>query len=445
MVEYQATAWSVSTADRLPRHPERPSVKFTYFHLMPYDGLPEDFAQHHRSVWVDIPPTVMDVSRIHVLYNDYLDELEHAAVQGFDAIGVNEHHSNAYGMMSSPNMMGAALARRITDTDAKLLVLGDSVPLYNPPIRVAEELAMLDVICGGRLITGFPVGSSQDSNFAYGIKPATIREQYREGFDLVLKAWQSDEVFAHNGRFSKLRYVNPWPKPLQKPHPPVWLPGSGSLETMQTAIQRDLPFFLLSYFGADYAAGLFERFWEEVAAAGRSENPHRTGMVQLVMVGETDADARRLYEEHVQYFYRRLTHIYPAFTEAPGYKTLASLEAVLPPPGSAATSRPDSFAAAQKYDWDELVEKGIVIGGGPDTVRERLEAAATTSRVGNWVLLMHIGSMPRELAMHNIDLFTDKVMPGLSPVFADEPHPWWPQPIEGFTPTPVAPVQRGAR
>ena len=113
-------------------------------------------------------------------------------------------------------MMAVALARRTMDTNAKLLVMGDAVPLYNPPVRIAEELAMLDVMSGGRLITGFPLGSSQDANFAYGAKPATMREMHREGFDLVMRAWTSDEVFAHNGRFSKLKDVNPWPKPLQK-------------------------------------------------------------------------------------------------------------------------------------------------------------------------------------------------------------------------------------
>src|ERR1700754_4933120 len=137
-------------------------MRFTYFHLMPFDGLPDDFTSHHRSVWVDIPPRLMDVRRMHRLYNEYLDELEHAAYAGFHAIGVNEHHSNAYGTMCSPNMMAAALCRRTADSSAKLVVLGDAVPLYNPPIRIAEELAMLDVMSGGRLITGFPLGSSQD-------------------------------------------------------------------------------------------------------------------------------------------------------------------------------------------------------------------------------------------------------------------------------------------
>lgn len=121
---------------------------------------------------------------------------------------------------------------------------------------------------------------------------------------------------------------------------------------------------------------MFKKYWSRVEEAGRDYNPFRTGMVQLVMVGDTDAEAKRLYEKHVQYFYQRCTHIYPGFTEAPGYKTVRSLQEVLPAKGSKVKSRPDSFAVAQKYSWDELVENGIVIGGSPDTVRERLEAVS---------------------------------------------------------------------
>lgn len=420
-------------------------MKFTAFHLMPFDGLSEDFPEKHRSVWVDIPPDVMDVKRMHVLYNDYLDELEFAARSGFHAIGVNEHHSSGYGTMSSPNMMATSLARRTADTAAKLLVMGDAVPLYNPPIRIAEELAMLDVISGGRLITGFPLGSSQDSNFAYGIPPATTREQHREGFDLILKAWQSREVFTHNGDYSKLRYVNPWPKPLQKPHPPIWIPGSGSVETMDFALERDFPFFFLSYFGADYAENMLKKFWERAEIAGRDDNPYRVGMFQIVLCADTDEEAREMFAPHVDYFYKRTAHIYPGFIEAPGYKTVNSLKEVLPPPGAVSGKRPDSFAAAQKYTWDEFVDKGIIIAGGPDTVRERLEAAATTSRIGNWISLVHVGDMPREKTMYSIERLATKVLPALDGVFDEYDNPWWPQPIPGFEPTAVAPVDWEAR
>jgi alkanesulfonate monooxygenase SsuD/methylene tetrahydromethanopterin reductase-like flavin-dependent oxidoreductase (luciferase family) len=412
-------------------------MKFTYFHFMPFDGLDEDFSAKHHSVWVDIPPSVMDVSRMHRLYNDYLDELEFAAARGFDAIGVNEHHSTAYGTMASPNMIAAALIRRIAETDAKLLVMGDTVPLYNPPTRIAEELAMLDVISGGRLIAGFPLGSSQDANFAYSISPATMRERYREGFDLILKAWTATEVFAHNGKFSKLRYVNPWPKPLQQPHPPVWLPGSGSLETVDLAIERNLPFFLLSFFGADFATDIFDMFWQKVEDAGQELNPFRTGIVQLVMVADTDAEAKRIYEKHVQYFFQRSFNVYPGFVEAPGYKSADSLRAMLPARGSQASSRKDSFVSARTYGWDDFIEMGIVIGGSPDTVREKLEDAARRSNIGNWVTLLHIGDMPKDLAMNNIELFTDKVQPALQGLFREYEHHWWPQLIEGFTPAHV--------
>src|SRR6185437_8402770 len=84
----------------------------TWFHLMPYRYLPDDFKDKYRSVWVDIPRDLYDPKVGHRLYNDYLDQLEFADQMGFDGLGVNEHHQNAYGLMPSPNIMGAAMARR---------------------------------------------------------------------------------------------------------------------------------------------------------------------------------------------------------------------------------------------------------------------------------------------------------------------------------------------
>ncbi len=89
-------------------------MKFSWFHLMPYRWLPADFRERYHGVWVDVPNRLYDPERGHQLYNEYLDMLEYADEMGFDAIGVNEHHQNAYGMMPSPNLMAAALARRTT-------------------------------------------------------------------------------------------------------------------------------------------------------------------------------------------------------------------------------------------------------------------------------------------------------------------------------------------
>ena len=118
-------------------------MKFTWFNLMPWPYLPDDFRETTRSVWVDIPSKLYDPEKGHFVYHEYMDQLEFAEKLGFDGMGVNEHHQNGYGLMPSPNIIAAALARN-TST-AAICVIGNSVALYNPPIRVAEEFAMLDV------------------------------------------------------------------------------------------------------------------------------------------------------------------------------------------------------------------------------------------------------------------------------------------------------------
>src|SRR5919201_1855332 len=168
-------------------------MKVSWFHLMPYRFLPDDFQEKYRSVWVDVPSALYEPEKGHFLYHEFLDELEHAEHVGFDGLCVNEHHNNAYGLMPSPNLMAATLTRRTSR--AAIVVLGNSLAAYNPPLRVAEEFAMLDVMSGGRLVAGFPVGTSMDMNFAYGINPSTLRDRYYEAHDLVMAAWTRAEVF----------------------------------------------------------------------------------------------------------------------------------------------------------------------------------------------------------------------------------------------------------
>src|SRR5437764_1471155 len=104
------------------------SMKFTWFHLMPWPHMPDDFREKHRSVWVDLPSRMYEPELGHIAYHQYLDQLEYAESVGFDGIGVNEHHANAYGLMPSPNIMAATLTRRTSC--AALGALGHSTPLY---------------------------------------------------------------------------------------------------------------------------------------------------------------------------------------------------------------------------------------------------------------------------------------------------------------------------
>ncbi len=406
-------------------------MKLHFFHLMPYRFLPDDFREKYRGVWVDIPSHLFDPVKGHQLYNEYLDELEYAASLGFDGICVNEHHQNAYGMMPSPNLMAASLARRTND--AAVIVLGNSIALYNPPTRVAEELAMLDCISGGRLVAGFPVGTSSDTNFCYGVVPATLREKYYEAHDLILRAWTEPEVFAFNGKYTQLRYVNVWPRPIQKPHPPVWVPGGGSVETWEWVTKRDYVYCYLSYFGHKRGLQVMEGFWEEVARQGKEANPYRAGFLQFVAVSESDAQAERDYAEHAEYFYNRCLHVYPGFADAPGYRTLRTLRAGL-------SSQFERKAYTGELKWKDFIEQGFIIAGSPESVRQQLEEAAKALHVGQMMLLLQFGSMPPELVRKNTELFAREVLPHVRKLWSEYEDHWWINPLPQEERTSPAPV-----
>jgi alkanesulfonate monooxygenase SsuD/methylene tetrahydromethanopterin reductase-like flavin-dependent oxidoreductase (luciferase family) len=391
-------------------------MKFHWFHTMPWPFLADDFNQQHRSVWVDIPYELFDTSLANVLYHEYLDELEFAEACGFDGIGVNEHHSNAHGLVPSPNLMAATLARNTTR--ASILILGTSIALYNPPIRVAEEYAMLDVLSGGRVIAGFPVGTPMDANFAYGVPPAELRDRYHEAHDLILQAWLDKGVSHFNGRFTQVRYLNPWPRPLQQPRPPIWIPGAGSVETWEWCVERGYLYAYLSTSGYLRARQIMDGFWTAVRAKQQEPNPFQVAIAQSIAVAETDAEARRLYERHVDFLYRQSLHVYPGFADPPGYKSARTLRAGL------GGRRPRS-----DQDWESLTSSGAVIAGSPATVIEKLDELAETLRVGHIVAMMQLGSMDRELTNYNTLLFAEKVMPHLRGKFSEYPDHWSPRPL----------------
>ena len=217
-------------------------MDFYFFHLMPWPYLPEDFDTAHRSAWVTFPNKFYDPERGEHLYRRYLDELEYAEELGFDGVCVNEHHQSTYGIMPSPNIMAAALARRTSRV--KIAILGNALPLRDHPLRVAEEVAMLDVMTGGRIISGHVRGIGAEYH-SFSMSPGASRERFMEAHDLIIRAWTEEGPFSFEGKHYRLRYVNVWPRPLQKPHPPIWIPSQGSAETAEWAAQRHYPYLMV--------------------------------------------------------------------------------------------------------------------------------------------------------------------------------------------------------
>ena len=398
-------------------------MKFHWFNLMPWPHLPEDFTTEHRSVWVDVDARLFDPVKANRVYNDYLDLLEFAELQGYDGMGINEHHQNAYGLMPSPQIMAATLARRTNR--AAILLLGQSLVLYDPPTRVAEEMAMLDCISGGRLISGFPVGSSMDVNYACGVNPATLREKYQEAHDLVRRSWSDQDCFAWNGKHYKLRYVNLWPRPIQNP-PPIWIPGGGSVETWDFAAEHGYNYSYLSFSGYVRGVQQMQGFWNRMDTLGKEFNPYQGTFAQQICIAETDAEAKRLYEKHARYFFSRCLHVYPGFADAPGYRTEATIRAGLKTQMAGQSSALNQAAA---LSWEEMIEKGFLIAGSPDSVAEQLDKLVEGLKIGHLVCLLHFGDMPNDLCRYSTELFAQKIIPQFRDRWSEFDDHWYPQPL----------------
>ncbi len=408
-------------------------MKFHWFNLMPWPYLPDDFREKHRSVWVDVDSRLYDPVKGHQVYNEYLDLLEFAADLGFDGIGVNEHHQNAYGMMPSPQLWASSLARRTKDV--AIVLMGQSIALYNPPTRVAEEMAMIDVVSGGRLIAGFPVGTSMDTNYAFGSNPGNLRERYRENHDLIIRAWTDPDMFSWNGTYNKLRYVNLWPRPIQKPHPPIWIPGGGSVETWDFCAENEYNYSYLSFSGYIRGQFLMNGFHNRVAELGHEFNPFQAAFAQQICVADSWDEAEAEYYEHAKYFFERCLHVYPGFADAPGYRTEATLRAGLKAQVGA------SGGAALGKTFKQYVEEGFLVGGDPDQVTEQMEHLIKSLRVGHLFALLHFGNMPKDKCERSTLLFAEKVMPRLKHLWEnDYEDKWMPKKLSSdqmATPRPI--------
>jgi alkanesulfonate monooxygenase SsuD/methylene tetrahydromethanopterin reductase-like flavin-dependent oxidoreductase (luciferase family) len=372
-------------------------MKFFIIHLMGWPYLPDDFEKQYDSAWVWCPNKLFDPEKGSRLYNDYIDTLIYAEQLGYDGVCVNEHHQTAYGLMPSPNLIASILARQTSRV--KIAVIGNALPLYNPPTRVAEEFAMIDCISGGRLIAGFVVGGGPEY-YASGINPAEARERFREAHDLIIRAWTEPGPFRFFSKHYKLNYVNPWPLPVQKPHPPIWIPGVGSLETMQFVAKRRYAYMGIPYFHISVFKRTFEQFREACASEGYEPEPEQMGCGIPIYVAETDEQARREFEPGLWYFAKKLLKgidILP-----PGYTSVKSAMAI--------TKNQDKFLLAIDT-WDQ-VEKGMfAIVGSPATVRDKLIYFQKEVGIGNILTGFQTGPLSHELTRRSMKLLAEEVIP----------------------------------
>jgi alkanesulfonate monooxygenase SsuD/methylene tetrahydromethanopterin reductase-like flavin-dependent oxidoreductase (luciferase family) len=376
-------------------------MEVVLFHLMPYADLDLKVGREHGTVWVNLPNSNFDPVKGHRLYNRYLDELEYGEELGFDAIAVNEHHQTAYGLMPSPIVTASALARRTQR--AKIAILGSALPLREHPLMVAEEHAMIDVITGGRLISGFVRGIGAEYH-TFGVNPTFSHERFHEAHDLIVRAWTEPGPFAFQGRHYNVQYVNLWPRPYQKPHPPIWIPSQGSKETIDWAAHPDRRYTYLQTFSPANVVQRYLRMYRDTCRNfGYEAEDRQLGWAVPVYIAETDELARREAKPHFEAFRNIFLKMPVEMLLPPGYTSRESLKNVMKA----------KAAIFGDITLEKSIELGLIVCGSPATARQALESHWKDMRFGNLLALCQFGTLPADLTRRNMELFAREVMPAV--------------------------------
>jgi alkanesulfonate monooxygenase SsuD/methylene tetrahydromethanopterin reductase-like flavin-dependent oxidoreductase (luciferase family) len=342
------------------------------------------------------------------LYNRYLDEKLYAEEMGFDGLMLNEHHSTPFCMGGAMNIEAGILARMTNR--AKIVLLGNILPIWEDPLWLVEQLAIIDMISKGRLISGWVRGTGRES-VAHNAPPPHNWERFQEAHDFIVRAWTTSGPFRWEGKHYQYRYVNPWAKPYQKPHPPIWLPGVVSRDSLIWAATQRIPYVMLAtQIGPTKEA--FQLYRDTAAELGYEAGPQNFGYLWKVHVDETEELADQVGRKYVQgpsnpFLAGNEGTANQALMRLPG---LTSRTRVLPTRAVATANR---GGAAGSRPYEEQVKDYSIISGTPDTVIPRIRHVLEELRPGSIIFWDGDGAMTHDDQMRSLRLMGQEVLPAV--------------------------------
>ena len=372
-----------------------------WFSEQPYGFVNDDDLAQYESGRMHFPNTYFDPVKAHTLYGNYHDQYALADEVGFDGIMSNEHHSSYWCMKPSVNVDAAVIAK--VTSRVKIAMLGNVIALSDP-VKMAEEIAMLDCISGGRIISGFVRGTAVETLHA-GISPTENRDRFEEAHDLIVKCWTTPGPFRWEGRYFPHRMVNPWVVPMQKPHPAVWFPGTGSPESVIWAAKRQYPYMNLGSL-LDLTKQLKDIYFETAREEGYEPGPEHFGYLIRCLVADTDEKA----QEVGRTFLWTETHRQRGpveFNDPPGYQSREALRIKM--------SRPTigTGTVGRRMSYEELQDAHNIIVGSPETVIRKLRYIKQTLDPGYMLIYGNEGNMAHEDVMRSVELLGTKVIPAV--------------------------------
>jgi alkanesulfonate monooxygenase SsuD/methylene tetrahydromethanopterin reductase-like flavin-dependent oxidoreductase (luciferase family) len=336
------------------------------------------------------------------LYNERLDEYQLVEEVGFDGIMLNEHHTAPFCMSPRINLFATLLAR-ITKR-VKIVLLGNPLPIWDSPVHLAEELSIVDMISGGRLVSGFVRGGGVE-NIQANANPLFNRERFEEAHDLVIKAWTQPGPFRWEGKHYQFRVVNPWATPLQKPHPRIWIPGVASKETVVWAAQHRYPYIGLNT-NFDLSQKIKDLYTDTAHEYGYEPGPENFGQLLQCHVAETEEKA----EQNARQFmwmageFTGLAH--PVWGSPTGYGSRSNRKTLIEISNG---RRPMNVAPSLNT---RRLERTF-IWGTPDSVVKQLKTVLDNNRVGILALWGNDGNINHEDSKTCIKLLGKEVVPAI--------------------------------
>ena len=379
-----------------------------HFSETAYPYLPP--ADTYPSIRVSLPNRIYDPVKGAALYDRYIDEWLIAEDEGVE-IMLNEHHQTATCVDPAAPLMLAALARQ--SKKARLLILGNPIANRRQPVRVAEEMAMIDVMSHGRLEAGFVRGVPYEILPANS-NPVRMNERHWEALDLIVKAWTHHEgPFSFEGRFFHHRSINIWPRCYQQPHPPVWVsttsPGGAAQVGAHGYVQATV---LTGFESTKRIYEAYRRGWRE-AGRGQDVPIDRLAYAALIYVGDTEARARAGAEKLLWYVNSNKVPLH--FSNPPGYVPVAMNMQL-----ARGAQNVVSAHGTKQGTVDGALEAGLMFAGTPDQVLKQIRKHwEYVGGYGQLLIMGQAGFLEHDDTVHGIRMFAREVYPQLKALYPD--------------------------
>ena len=386
-------------------------MKVIVFDLLPYGENLDHLKNGATELEWPLPKRYFDPEVAMRTYEEHLEAWALMDGLGYYGVGFNEHHTSPYGLMNSPNLMAASAAQRTKNL--KLLIYGNVLPIHEP-LRLAEELAMLDNLSQGRVISGFARGIPREY-VAYGVPYRESRGRFNEAWEIIERAW-TEEVFSYEGEFWSYKDVAIWPRPVQQPHPPIWVPITGSQESIEWAAARGFPITPGLVGAQGFRQDIVRYYAKCMAEAGHTITPEHLIVGANAYVADSRDQALAEAGPHQLYFNKTLfSHgnvLETAQQRKDGYVTQQAHDYLRPE--NRAIVEAQGRQRLRETTMDTLAKDQNLAWGTADEVTSKLIAEAEALGSNTLLISMNRGAMPSDQFKAQLQRFANEVLPALA-------------------------------